>query len=77
LLFSLTLIRDIKKMNAAAEKISTGDMTASIDIKRKDEVGELADSFSRMIASLKIEMMMRDEEGLDQREAEAVAAEKK
>jgi methyl-accepting chemotaxis protein len=39
LLFSLTLIRDIKKMNQAAEKISTGDMSANIDIKRKDEVG--------------------------------------
>ena len=77
LLFSLTLIRDIKKMNIAAEKISTGDMTASIDIKRKDEVGELADSFGRMIASLKIEMMMRDEEELAKKEAEAAAAEKK
>ena len=77
LLFSLTLIRDIKKMNIAAEKISTGDMTASIDIKRKDEVGELADSFGRMIASLKIEMMMRNEEELAKKEAEAAAAENK
>ena len=77
LLFSLTLIRDIKKMNAAAEKISTGDMTASIDIKRKDEVGELADSFGRMIASLKIEMMMRDEEELTRKETEAERAQEK
>lgn len=71
LLFSLTLIRDIKKMNQAAEKISTGDLSASIDIRRKDEVGELADSFGRMIASLKIEMMMRDEEEMARKESEA------
>jgi len=77
LLFSLTLIRDIKKMNQAAERISTGDMTASIDIKRKDEVGELADSFGRMIASLKIEMMMRDEEELARNEAKAAKEQEK
>ena len=71
LLFSLTLIRDIKKMNQAAEKISTGDMSANIDIKRKDEVGELGESFGRMIASLKITMMMRDEEELAKKESEA------
>ncbi len=71
LLFSLTLIRDIRKMNQAAEKISTGDMSANIDIKRKDEVGELVDSFGRMIASLKIEMMMREEEEMARKETEA------
>jgi adenylate cyclase len=71
LLFSLTLIRDIRKMNQAAEKISTSDMSANIDIKRKDEVGELVDSFGRMIASLKIEMMMREEEEMARKETEA------
>jgi two-component system sensor histidine kinase/response regulator len=70
-LFSLTLIRNIEKMNQAAEKISTGDMSANIDINRKDEVGEHADSFSRMIASLKIEMMMRDEEELAKKDSKA------
>ena len=77
LLFSLTLIRDIKKLNLAAEKISTGDMSAHIDVNRKDEVGELADSFGRMIASLKIEMMMRDEEELAKMEAEAAGNQEK
>lgn len=71
LLFSLTLIRDIRKMNQAAEKISTSDMSANIDIKRKDEVGELVDLFGRMIASLKIEMMMREEEEMARKETEA------
>jgi HAMP domain-containing protein len=58
--FSLTIIRDINKLNAAAEKISMGDTNVSMDVKRNDEIGELANSFARMVASLKI-MMMTDE----------------
>ena len=77
LLFSLTLIRDIKKMNVAAGKISTGDMSASIDIKRNDEIGELGDSFGRMIASLKIEMMMHEEDEMARKEAEAAKNQEK
>jgi methyl-accepting chemotaxis protein len=56
-LFSKTIIRDIKKLNAAANDISKGSMDAKIEVKRNDEIGELADSFSRMSASLKIMMM--------------------
>ncbi|MBN2053075.1 HAMP domain-containing protein [Candidatus Woesearchaeota archaeon] len=55
-LFSATIKKDIKKLNQAAEKISTGDMDVTIDVKRSDEIGELAESFSRMAASLKIMM---------------------
>lgn len=61
-LFALTMSRDIKKLNVAAEKISKGDMTAEVEVKRKDEIGDLAESFSRMLASLKFEMMMRQED---------------
>jgi HAMP domain-containing protein len=55
-MFSLTIIRDIKKLNLAAEKISMGDTNVTVDIRRKDEIGELAESFGRMVASLKIMM---------------------
>jgi adenylate cyclase len=69
--FSLTIIRDIKKLNLAAEKISMGDTNVIVNVKRKDEIGELADSFGRMVASLKI-MMAMDEmpsgDGPDQEE---------
>ncbi len=58
--FSRTIIRDIKKLNASAEKISLGDMDVMVDVERKDEIGELAHSFSRMVTSLKI-MMMHDD----------------
>ncbi len=59
---ALSIVRDIKKLNATANKISMGEMDVSVDVKRKDEVGELADSFSRMVASLKFEMLSRQED---------------
>lgn len=58
--FSLTIIRDIKKLNRAAQKIGSGETDVVIDIKRKDEIGELADSFSRMLVSSKIMMDVRE-----------------
>jgi HAMP domain-containing protein len=60
-LFSLTIIRDIKKLNKVAEKISMGDTDVSVDVHRKDEIGELATSFGRMVASLKIMMAVDGE----------------
>jgi HAMP domain-containing protein len=54
--FSLTIIRDINTLNQAAEKISKGDTNVSVSIRRNDEIGDLANSFGRMIASLKIMM---------------------
>lgn len=61
LLFSQTIIKDIHKLNRAATQISMGDMDAQVDVVRRDEIGELADSFGRMAASLKIMMMARRE----------------
>jgi adenylate cyclase len=69
--FGLTIIRDIRKLNKAAEDISKGNLEASVDdVKRKDEIGDLAESFSRMLASLKFEMMMRQESEMEKKEAE-------
>ena len=55
-LFSRTIIRDVKKLNESANKISMGDTNVMLDVRRNDELGELAESFGRMIASLKIMM---------------------
>jgi HAMP domain-containing protein len=55
--FSKTIIRDVNKLNKIANDISTGNMDVHMDVKRNDEVGELAESFGRMVASLKIMMM--------------------
>lgn len=54
---SKTMIRDIRSLNESAGKISTGDVNVMVTVERKDEIGELADSFSRMVSSLKIMMM--------------------
>lgn len=61
LLFSATIIKDIKKLNTVANEISMGNTNVEMDVERKDEIGELADSFGRMVASLKI-MMSQDTE---------------
>ncbi len=62
--FSVTIIRDIKKLNKTANEISKGNTNVFVDVVRKDEIGELADSFGRMVTSLKI-MMAEDEQRPD------------
>jgi HAMP domain-containing protein len=61
-IFSVTIIRDIKKLNKTANEISKGNTNVSVNVDRKDEIGELAESFGRMVTSLKI--MMIDEEAI-------------
>ena len=50
----------IVQLNDAAEKISTGDMDVNVNVKSDDEIGDLAQSFGRMVASMKF--MMEDAE---------------
>ncbi len=59
-LFGRSVTNPIKKLTKAAEKVSIGDMNVKIDVKSKDEIGDLADSFGRMVASMKF--MMEDDE---------------
>lgn len=56
-MFARSMIRDIHKLNETANKISMGDSGVTVDVNRNDEIGELAESFGRMVASLKIMMM--------------------
>jgi HAMP domain-containing protein len=58
-IFSKTIIRDINKLNEIAEAISMGNITVALNIKRNDEIGTLAKSFKRMVASLKV-LMQKD-----------------
>ncbi len=69
LLFSGTIIKDVNRLNRIANKISMGDMEVKMDVRRHDEIGDLADSFGRMVASLKIMMMEHKEtEGKQEQE---------
>ncbi len=43
----------ILRLRSVAEKMTTGeDLSQLIDIKQKDEIGELADTFNKMVSSL-------------------------
>lgn len=53
-LFSRTVIRDVRALEETARRISTGDMDVELTVERNDEIGDLAESFGRMVASLKI-----------------------
>jgi len=51
----------IKHLAEVADKVSKGEMDVTIDINRNDEIGELAEAFNRLIASVKILTMSGDE----------------
>lgn len=51
----------VKHLTEVADKISKGEMDVKVDVNSDDEIGELAGSFERMVASIKILMMTEDE----------------
>ena len=52
-LVSKTLIKPLEVLNKNAKLIGDGDLDKKIEIKNKDEIGELAQSFNLMIHNLK------------------------
>lgn len=55
------LVRPLRQLKEATEKLATGDFDVALDLKRRDEVGELAQSFDKMAHELKqIEQMRQD-----------------
>ncbi|MHB8104174.1 MAG: HAMP domain-containing protein [Dehalococcoidales bacterium] len=62
LYLAYSITKPIKQLTDVANKVSTGEMDVKMpDIKSKDEIGDLAKSFGRMVASIKF--MMTDKEG--------------
>lgn len=51
-LLTRRMIRPLKELNTAAQKIAAGDLTVTISHQTKDEVGTLADSFQQTVAHL-------------------------
>lgn len=47
------LVRPIKQLRNAADRLSRGDLNVQLDIRSKDEIGELANSFERMVAAVR------------------------
>lgn len=52
-LAAAVFMRPLRDLRSAADRISRGDFQVSLDIRSRDEIGELADSFERMIAAIK------------------------
>lgn len=51
-LLTRRMIRPLKELNTAAQKIAAGDLTVTISHQTKDEVGTLADSFQQTVDHL-------------------------
>lgn len=52
-LLSRSIVSPVKAMAEAAQRIASGDLDVSIDVKSKDEVGILANAFREMIIGLR------------------------
>ncbi|HEV8631862.1 MAG TPA: HAMP domain-containing protein, partial [Thermoanaerobaculia bacterium] len=69
LLASRALVQPLADLRAAADRISRGDFDVQVDVHSRDEVGELADSFDRMVAAIKFfreHSRREEEEALDE-----------
>ncbi|WP_420473315.1 diguanylate cyclase [Noviherbaspirillum sp. ST9] len=51
------VLRDIRVLTDAAKKIGDGEPLPSLDIRRRDEIGQLAQSFSEMEYNLRIDKL--------------------
>jgi signal transduction histidine kinase len=55
------LVHPIRKLNAATKEISEGNFSIKLDIDRKDELGDLANSFTNMSNKLaKVDQLRRE-----------------
>jgi HAMP domain-containing protein len=59
-----TLVQPLKDLKDATDRLSRGDFAVDLNIHSNDEIGELADSFERMVAAIKFfRERSRDAEG--------------
>jgi HAMP domain-containing protein len=50
---ALMVVRPIEKLKLATDRISRGDFDVELDIRPGDEIGDLAESFERMVAGIR------------------------
>lgn len=50
--FSQLMVKPIRQLLRVTKKVAEGDFSQVVPMKSKDEIGELAESFNRMVASL-------------------------
>ncbi len=67
--FAGSITRPIRQLRNAAEQVSTGDLDGvEISVKTKDEVGDLANAFRRMVTSIRFLMMDKAERDAEDRD---------
>jgi signal transduction histidine kinase len=52
--------RPLQQLSAAAQRVANGDLAFSVDIRRRDEMGQLAETFNGMIDGLKSKAELED-----------------
>lgn len=52
-IFGSSIGNPIKKVAAVADKLAVGDIDVNVDIKSKDEIGQLAQSFENLVDSIR------------------------
>jgi HAMP domain-containing protein len=50
---SRALVTPLRELKEATDRISRGDFAVQLNIRSNDEIGDLADSFERMVAAIK------------------------
>jgi nitrogen fixation/metabolism regulation signal transduction histidine kinase len=61
--------RPIQKLARAAQQVAAGDLDFQVDVDRRDEVGQLANTFNEMIAGLKSKRELEDKLNTAERQA--------
>ncbi|WP_158597885.1 HAMP domain-containing protein [Noviherbaspirillum saxi] len=51
------VVRDLRQLTMAAKKVGDGEPLPSLNIQRRDEIGQLAISFSEMEHNLRIDKL--------------------
>lgn len=55
-----TIVRPVRSLEAAMNRVESGDLDASAPVTSSDEIGHLAASFNRMTEGLRREVLVRD-----------------
>lgn len=60
LVLARTLVRPLRRLQAAMRRVELGELDVSADVTTADELGQLAMSFNRMVEGLQREVLVRD-----------------
>ncbi|MBN1554604.1 MAG: response regulator [Phycisphaerae bacterium] len=60
LFFSHMFVKPLRKIIDGTQAVAAGDLMAKVDVKSKDELGQMADSFNQMVDDLRNTTVSRD-----------------